>query len=167
MKDTRQWIPRGICLLLVIGLLGFYQTRAVEWETSRKENQSQLEAAQAYNDSVLAQREAMAAASMQEEQADSTAESLSPYQDGTYTGSAQGFGGEITVEVTISGGKLTDITVLDASGEDSAYFSMAKAVLDDMLASQSTEVDTISGATFSSTGLRDAVAQALSQAEVS
>lgn len=167
MKDTRQWIPRGICLVLVIGLLGFYQTRAVEWEKSQKENQSQLEAAQAYNDSVLAQREALAAASAQEDAEDSAAEALGPYQDGTYTGSAQGFGGEITVEVTISGGNLTDITVLDATGEDSAYFSMAEAVLDDMLSAQSAEVDTISGATFSSTGLRDAVAQALSQAEVS
>lgn len=166
MKDTKQWIPRGICLALVIGLLGFYQTRATEWEKAQKENQSQLEAAQAYNDSVLAQREALAAASAQEE-ADSTLEALGPYQDGTYTGSAQGFGGEITVEVTVSGGNLTDITVLDASGEDSAYFSMAEAVLDDMLAAQSAEVDTVSGATFSSTGLRDAVAQALSQAEVS
>ena len=66
--------------------------------------------------------------------------------------------------MTIQGGYVSDITVDDASGEDSAYFSMAEDILEDMLSAQSAEVDTVSGATFSSTGLKNAVAAALEEA---
>ena len=86
------------------------------------------------------------------------------YQDGTYTGSAQGFGGTITVSVTILEGKITDISVVSAPGETPSYFSSAKSVLSSMLSAQSPNVDTVSGATYSSTGIINAVKSALSQA---
>ena len=86
------------------------------------------------------------------------------YQDGTYTGSAQGFGGTITVSVTILEGKITDISVVSAPGETPSYFSSAKGVLSSMLSAQSPNVDTVSGATYSSTGIINAVKSALSQA---
>ena len=70
----------------------------------------------------------------------------------------------MTVTVTIQGGYIADITVDDASGEDAAYFSMAEGILADIMAAQSAEVDTVSGATFSSTGLKNAVAAALEEA---
>ena len=86
------------------------------------------------------------------------------YQDGAYTGSAQGFGGYITVSVTISEGKITDISVVSAPGETPSYFSSAKSVLSYMLSAQTPNVDTVSGATYSSTGIINAVKSALSQA---
>ena len=86
------------------------------------------------------------------------------YQDGTYTGSAQGFGGTITVSVTILEGKITDISVVSAPGETPSYFSSAKGVISSMLSAQSPNVDTVSGATYSSTGIINAVKAALSQA---
>ena len=86
------------------------------------------------------------------------------YQDGIYTGSAQGFGGTITVSVTISEGKITDISIVSASGETPSYFSSAKSVISSMLSAQSPNVDTVSGATYSSTGIINAVKSALSQA---
>lgn len=86
------------------------------------------------------------------------------YQDGTYTGSAQGFGGTITVSVTISGGQITGISVVSAAGETPSYFSSARSVISAMLSAQSPNVDTVSGATYSSTGLINAVKSALSQA---
>ena len=86
------------------------------------------------------------------------------YQDGTYTGSAQGFGGTITVSVTILEGKITDISVVSAPGETPSYFSSAKGVISSMLSAQSPNVDTVSGATYSSTGIINAVKSALSQA---
>lgn len=85
--------------------------------------------------------------------------------DGTYEGSGTGFGGEINVSVTIAEGKLTAIDVLNADGEDPAYYDQAVAVIDEMLKAQSSEVDTVSGATFSSTGLIEATADALGKAE--
>lgn len=87
------------------------------------------------------------------------------YADGTYSGEAQGFGGPVAVDVTVSGGAITDITITSAEHEDGAYLSMAEDIIPAIIESQSADVDTISGATFSSTGIKDAVAQALEKAE--
>ncbi|MGN0294833.1 MAG: FMN-binding protein [Lachnospiraceae bacterium] len=86
------------------------------------------------------------------------------YVDGTYYGSAAGFGGTIQVKVLISGGTIADITIVSAPGETPSYLSSAKVVISRILAAQSPNVDTISGATYSSTGIINAVKKALSQA---
>ena len=87
------------------------------------------------------------------------------YKDGTYTGEAQGYGGTIQVEVTLSGDEITSINVVSAPGEDSAYLSQAESVINSVISAQSTDVDTVSGATFSSTGILNAVDEALGKAE--
>ena len=86
------------------------------------------------------------------------------YLDGTYTGSAQGFGGYITVSVTIAEGKITDISIVSAPGETPSYLASARSVISAMLSAQSPNVDAVSGATYSSTGIINAVKSALSQA---
>ena len=88
------------------------------------------------------------------------------YKDGTYRGSAQGFGGTVVVEVTIRDGKITGITVISASGETGSYFARAKAVISSIIGSQSTNVDAVSGATYSSNGIIKAVRNALKKARV-
>lgn len=86
------------------------------------------------------------------------------FKDGTYRGEGEGFGGPLTVEVTIAGGKITDVRYVGGN-EDAPYIDNALAVLDQVLAQQGTQgVDTVSGATYSSIGLINAVNQALSQA---
>ena len=87
------------------------------------------------------------------------------WKDGTYEGEGQGFGGKVVVEVTIESGEITCIEVKEAQKEDSAYLEMAKDIIEDIVDAQSADVDTISGATFSSTGIREAVTQALEKAE--
>ena len=87
------------------------------------------------------------------------------WKDGTYEGEGQGFGGKVVVEVTIESGEITCIEVKEAEKEDSAYLEMAKDIIEDIIDAQSADVDTISGATFSSTGIREAVTQALEKAE--
>ena len=94
-----------------------------------------------------------------------TADSDNVYKDGTYTGEAEGYGGTIQVEVTLAGDEITSINVVSAPGEDSAYLSQAESVIDSVLSAQSTDVDTVSGATFSSTGILNAVDAALGKAE--
>lgn len=86
------------------------------------------------------------------------------YQDGTYEGTGSGFGGDITVSVEVSDGKITKVELVSASKEDEAYLNTAKKVLDDITKAQTAEVDTISGATFSSTGIIEAAKAALSEA---
>lgn len=87
------------------------------------------------------------------------------YKDGTYTGEAQGFGGPVDVEVIVENGMISEINITSAQKEDGAYLSMAEDIIPTILEAQSAEVDTISGATFSSTGIKEAVAQALEEAE--
>ena len=100
-----------------------------------------------------------------EDSAASDAEAASPYADGTYNGEAQGYGGTVSVAVTIQDGTITDVAIISAKQEDAAYFDAAKGVIDEILKAQTTEVDTVSGATFSSNGILHAVADALGKAE--
>lgn len=104
-------------------------------------------------------------ASEAEEQSEEEETEELAYKNGTYTGEGQGFGGTITVEVTLQDDEITDIQVASAPGEDSAYLSQGKGVISSILSEQSTDVDTISGATFSSTGIINAVNDALGKAE--
>ena len=87
------------------------------------------------------------------------------YKNGTYEGSGTGYGGTITVQVTLEDDTITGVSVVSAPGEDSAYLSQGENVISSILSEQSTGVDTISGATFSSTGILEAVNDALSKAE--
>ena len=89
----------------------------------------------------------------------------STYLDGIYTAEAMGFEGEITVQVTVAEDKITDITLLSAEDEEE-YLSMAKQVIPSILEGQSPNVDAVSGATYSSTGILNAVKLALAKAAV-
>ncbi len=84
-------------------------------------------------------------------------------RDGVYTGSGMGMNAQITVEVTILNGVITNISVL-SSRDDEPYYSDALAVIENILSANSIEVDTISGATYSSGGIIDAVEDALTEA---
>jgi len=84
--------------------------------------------------------------------------------DGVYTGTGTGYRGETEVSVTIENGYITEI-VIDAYGDDEPYFQRAKStVLSAILTAQSPDVDAVSGATYSSNGIMEAVADALNAA---
>lgn len=88
------------------------------------------------------------------------------YKDGTYYGTGTGFGGTLKVKVVISGGKIASVEVVE-NHDDSSYLNRAKALIGNIISSQSTNVDVISGATYSSNGIKSAVRDALRQAAVS
>ena len=83
--------------------------------------------------------------------------------DGVYTGSGQGFNGPIRVRVTVSGGNITNVEILSHS-DDAPYFNSAKAVIGRLIGKPGKSVDTVSGATYSSRGIIDAVRNALAGA---
>ena len=84
-------------------------------------------------------------------------------KDGTYTGSGQGLRGMTTVKVVVSNKKISSITVTSYQ-DDEQYFSRAKtSIINAVLSSQSTDVDTVSGATYSSQGLIEAIKNALNE----
>lgn len=90
----------------------------------------------------------------------------SAYKDGTYYGTGKGFAGTMKVKVDIAGGKIASIGIVSTKDGDS-YVKSASSLLDTIVEKQSTNVDTVSGATFSSRGIISAVRSALSQAAVS
>ena len=84
------------------------------------------------------------------------------YVPGTYTGTAKGYGGIVTAEVTVSGKMIDSIAV---NGEKETLLDLVVPALpDSILAKQSTEVDAVSGATISSNAIKEAVDQALAKA---
>lgn len=147
--------------------------RVEKLEEQQTEMLSALEEAAKNQETAKAQAESAAKNnSVKEDTADADAtdaeesdDSENVYKDGTYTGSAQGFGGTITVEVTLASDEITNIQVTSAPGEDSAYLSQGEGVISSIISAQSTDVDTVSGATFSSTGIINAVVDALGKAE--
>lgn len=90
----------------------------------------------------------------------------SAYKDGTYYGTGKGFAGNIKVKVDIAGGKISAISIVSTK-DGGSYVKSASSLLDIIVEKQSTNVDTVSGATFSSRGIIAAVRSALSQAAVS
>lgn len=169
----KQLLVRSLNLAVIAAVLLGYNTvldrrekedqiaqLSAELETTKLQKKS-LEAAAKTTQNAAASEEAASDASA----ADTDDTTASPYLDGTYEGEAEGFGGMITVQVTVKNGQMTDLSILSADGEDSAYLSNAKDIIPKILEAQSADVDTISGATFSSTGIKNATAEALEKAE--
>ena len=188
----QNFIMRILCLLLILAAVVGYNSmqkkdtqaqesqeitaltkRVEKLEKQNTEMLSALEEAAKSQEAAIAQAKSDAkdkdnAAKEDAEETDTEEESddsENVYKDGTYTGSAQGFGGTITVQVTLASDEITDIQVTSAPGEDSAYLSQGEGVISSIISAQSTDVDTVSGATFSSTGIINAVVDALGKAE--
>lgn len=188
----QNFIMRILCLLLILAAVVGYNSmqkkdtqaqesqeiaaltkRVEKLEKQNTEMLSALEEAAKNQEAAIAQAKSDAkdkdnAAKEDAEETDTEEESddsENVYKDGAYTGSAQGFGGAITVQVTLANDEITDIQVTSAPGEDSAYLSQGESVISSIISAQSTDVDTVSGATFSSTGIINAVVDALGKAE--
>lgn len=188
----QNFIMRILCLLLILAAVVGYNSmqkkdtqaqesqeitaltkRVEKLEEQNTEILSALEEAAKNQEAAIAQAQRDAkdkddAAKEDAEETDTEEESDASenvYKDGIYTGSAQGFGGAITVQVTLANDEITDIQVTSAPGEDSAYLSQGEGVISSIISAQSTDVDTVSGATFSSTGITNAVVDALGKAE--
>ncbi|MDD3223288.1 MAG: FMN-binding protein [Clostridium sp.] len=90
------------------------------------------------------------------------------YKDGTYEGSGTGFsGGTTKVSVVVKNGKITQITTVSEEDTPNIYESASSTVINEIISSQSTNVDAVAGATFSSKGIMQAVSNALSTAKAS
>lgn len=92
----------------------------------------------------------------------SSAPTVSPYKDGTFSGTGTSRRGNVTVAVTIAGGRITNVSLTKVATE---YPASAIASLPaQVVASQSSQVNGVSGATYSAQAFRSAVQAALQQA---
>ena len=180
----QNFIMRILCLVLILAAVTGYNSmqekdtqtqesqqiteltkRVEKLEEQQKEMLSALEEAAKNQEAAQSEAKDKSKETDSAESEEGSDDSENVYKDGTYTGSAQGFGGAITVQVTLVNDEITDIQVTGAPGEDSAYLSQAEGVISSIISAQSTDVDTVSGATFSSTGIINAVVDALGKAE--
>jgi fumarate reductase flavoprotein subunit len=87
------------------------------------------------------------------------------YKDGTYTGTGKGNNGDITVEVIVEGGNVTTISLTDQHETPGIYETAEQEVTALIIKKQTTDVDSVSGATYTSNGIKEAVENALKQAK--
>lgn len=83
---------------------------------------------------------------------------------GTYTGTAKGYNGAVEVTVTFSDTAVTEVVVGANLETDHVGTVAFEPVIADILAANGTGVDVVSGATFSSNAVRNAVNDAAEQA---
>ena len=153
VKGITAVIP-AVCMavLMVTVLTGYKTPQAKKYEASETEDISQIKEALA-KESTAAMAETT--------KKNTTKKGAIDVKDGTYKGSANGYGGKVTVNVTVSKKTMTAIDIVSAPGETDSFFQRAKGVIDEMLTAQSTDVDVVSGATYSSNGIIGAVKNAL------
>lgn len=153
VKGITAIIP-AVCLavLMVTVLTGYKTPQAKKYEASETEDISQIKEALA-KESTAAMAETT--------KKNTTKKGAIDVKDGTYKGSTNGYGGKVTVNVTVSKKTMTAIDIVSAPGETDSFFQRAKGVIDEMLTAQSTDVDVVSGATYSSNGIIGAVKNAL------
>lgn len=87
------------------------------------------------------------------------------YNDGTYTGTGKGNGGELKVEVVVEGGNIVSVTLTEHKETPGIFEGAEKGVGNEIIRTQSVEVDSVTGATLSSEGIKAAVADALKDAK--
>ena len=84
--------------------------------------------------------------------------------DGIYKGSGTGFAGTVSVSVEIKDKSIVAINILSTQ-DDEAFFNRAKGVIDKIIAGQTLDVDVVSGATYSSNGIMEALKEAFKAAK--
>lgn len=87
------------------------------------------------------------------------------YKDGVYTGTGKGNNGDITVEVTVEGGNIVSVALTEHGETEGIFEAAEKSVVENIIKTQSAEVDAVSGATNTSNGIMEAVKAALAEAE--
>lgn len=99
------------------------------------------------------------------EEADSVVyEDAESYADGTYTGSGEGMNGDVVVEVTVEDGRIAAIRVVEHEETEDIAKGAVEKIPAAIIAEQTLNVDSVSGATFVSDAIRAATADALKSA---
>ncbi|MEK3731646.1 flavocytochrome c [Paenibacillus sp. FSL M8-0334] len=93
-----------------------------------------------------------------------TADPQGIYTPGTYTGEAQGLHSTIKVEVTVDASKILSVKVLEQQDTEGVSDAVFDTIPQKVVEGQSLKVEVVSGASVSSEGLIEAIADALAKA---
>lgn len=91
--------------------------------------------------------------------------SSSIWNNGSFEGSGTGHSGPIKVEVTVAKGKISKVEVVEHSETPGIGDAAITKITAGVVEAQTAEVDSVTGATMTSAGLKEAIADALSKAE--
>ena len=82
------------------------------------------------------------------------------YIDGTYFGAGEGYIGTTQVAVTVTDGRISTVIIV-SSDDDKAYVEDAKDLIPLIIDTQRTDLDAVSGATYTSNAILSAIRDAL------
>jgi|SRR5579872_3942177 len=148
-KMPRQLVALSTSAIAAIYFAGFVATRSADAGIAST--------ASAYNVPT-----AKAASASVSSTSSSSAPTVTAYRDGTYSGSGTSRRGGVTVALTVAGGRITNVSISRVSTEYPS--SRISALPAQVVARQSSQVDNVTGATFSAQAFRQAVQAALQQA---
>lgn len=143
-------------------------------EEAPQENSAETEAKAENSDADIAAEAATEAAAAQTAEEAAVTEAVTEaaqdaaaggaYVPGTYTGTGAGIDGDVSVTITVDEASITEVKA-DVSGETPGLGAEIGPQMEEaFMAAQSAEVDSIAGCTVTSTGLKDAMNDALAQA---
>ncbi len=154
-KNKKQYLITLLTCLIVVFSISKGSTIEKRPLAKREPSRRQLEVNNESKQEANLQESQTTSKSSDEDKEDTLA-----YKDGSYTGQAQGYKGEVKVQVSVKNGKIDKINIVEHS-DDEDYFNKAKSLTDEVIKAQDTNVDAVSGATFSSNGILDAIQNAL------
>ena len=140
-----------LALAVIVGSLYCYQSVASVRAAAVAENEAKIAEIEEYNRQVRLENAKRQEANLY-------------YENGTYEGEGRGYGGSIVVSVTIEYDVITKISVLSHEAEDPAYFEQAASLVDKAVSGQTTDLDVVAGASFSSRGILEGIDNALDKA---
>lgn len=134
---ARNYFVKALNIVVVVGLIAWFSAWAAQTQQADAAVQKQIQDAE-------------------------RAANRGPYAtDGAFLGSAQGYGGPVTVRVTIDNGYIEQVDIVSAENEDAPYLDQTRRLLTDVVNANTSSVDTVSGATFTSAGILNGATEAL------
>lgn len=92
-------------------------------------------------------------------------DSAGVYTPGSYTASAKGFGGDVTVTVTVDANSVTDVEITGADETPTVGGAALEELTKQVKEAGSSEIDGVSGATLTSNAVKEATESALEEAK--
>lgn len=147
----------------IIGFIGMYASSSILVDAAMPATDGSVTDT---GDSTATRSTASATSATTSTNITSTAKVSAKYKDGTYTGTGVGYRPGTQVSVTIKDDKITSISVLSTRDDRKFYRRAFDTVISRIISNQKTSVQTVSGATYSSKAIINAVKNALTKAAI-
>lgn len=169
MNNTIKKISVGIVVFVSLVVYGFAVRNEQPTVTMRSSSTHKTNTTGSSSGSASGNGSGSASSTSSSQSQSGTTTTTASYKDGSYTGSVENaYYGDVQVKATISGGKITDVTFLQHPDTHSTSVRINEQAMpylqQEAIQAQSAQVDTVSGATYTSQAFMQSLSNALSQA---